>query len=179
MAFCVAAIALAIAYAAPELVQRQIDRMGATEGEDETARPISVSSAQSTTSKPILNGWDRRHVMNADTSGHYRDTFRLNGKPLQAMIDTGATHVAINQSMARQLGLQLIPADFSQEVQTANGVALVALSTLHSVEIGPIRRENVPVVVMPDRALTTPLIGMSFLGQLKFQMSAGTLELQG
>ncbi|OXT02003.1 hypothetical protein B7H23_03460 [Notoacmeibacter marinus] len=175
-----AAIALLIAYAGPKIIERQLDRISS---EKEVADPLeataSVASIEPTSPQPILDGWDRQYVMTADAGGHFRGTFILNGKPFQAMVDTGATHVAINQSMARQVGLNLIPADFTHEVQTANGRAKVALAELHSVQIGPIRRERVSVLVTPDSALSTPLIGMSFLKQLKFEIAKGRLAFQG
>ncbi len=179
----IAGLAIAIAYLAPGILQRQMDRLAeedapAVEATASTVTPAGPSPARQ--AAPILNGWDRRHIMQADASGHFRGTFVLNGKPVEAMIDTGATHVAINESTARRLGLQLIGSDFSHQVQTANGLAEVALATLHSVEIGPIRRENVPVLVLPDEALSTTLIGMSFLKELKtFEMARDRLDLQG
>lgn len=176
----VAALALAIAYAAPQIIERQLSRMTSENSVPTASQPISsVASIEAAPSQPILNGWDRQHIMTADAGGHFRGTFILNGKPFQAMVDTGATHVAINQSMARQIGLNLIPADFTHEVQTANGRVKVALAELHSIQIGPIRRENVSAAVMPDNALSTPLIGMSFLKQLKFEIAKGRLVFQG
>ncbi|MCP1198959.1 TIGR02281 family clan AA aspartic protease [Notoacmeibacter sp. MSK16QG-6] len=176
----IAVLALAIAYAGPQIIEQQLDRIASEKNPRPSNESVaSVSSIETASPKPVLDGWDRRHVMTEDASGHFRGTFVLNGKSFQAMVDTGATHVAINQSMARQIGLHLIPADFTHEVQTANGPARVAISELHSVQIGPIRRENVSVIVTPDEALSTPLIGMSFLKQLKFEIAKGRLSFQG
>ena len=184
MVLPVAAFALALAYLAPSIMERQLDRMAKapeiTPTMETTASTTANNSGAAGQAAPILNGWDRQHIMTADPTGHFRGTFVMNGKPVDAMVDTGATHVAINESTARRIGLHLIPSDFNRQVQTANGTTDVAMSALHSVEIGPIRRENVPVLVLPDSALSTSLIGMSFLKQLKtFNMSQGRLDLQG
>jgi aspartyl protease family protein len=114
----------------------------------------------------------------ADSRGHFLATFRINGRSVDAMVDTGATMVALNLSTARRVGISLRPADFRHAVDTANGTVKVALVELASLQLGRIAVERVQAVVLEDTALSTNLIGMTFLSRLgKYQVQDGTLLL--
>lgn len=114
----------------------------------------------------------------ADARGHFITTIRLNGKPVEGMIDTGATTIAINESTARRLGYSANSLKFEHSVTTANGVTKVALVMLDRVELNGIRVDDVRAVVGRDEALSGTLIGMSFLKRLSsFQVKDGTLKL--
>ena len=54
----------------------------------------------------------RTAKINSDNRGHFLVDARLNGRRAQVLVDTGATSVAINKSMARRIGLRLTQADF-------------------------------------------------------------------
>ncbi|MDW6025505.1 TIGR02281 family clan AA aspartic protease [Mesorhizobium sp. BAC0120] len=114
----------------------------------------------------------------ADPAGHFLAEFKFNGRRVNAMIDTGATLVAINRSTAKKIGISLTPADFKYQVTTANGNARAAAATIDSLEIGRIAIDNVQAVVLEDKALDGTLIGMSFLKQLRrFEVEDGALLL--
>ena len=66
----------------------------------------------------------------ADGNGHYSGSFRINGKPVDGLIDTGATFVALNESTARRLGFTANGLDFAYAVNTANGQTKAARITL-------------------------------------------------
>jgi aspartyl protease family protein len=120
----------------------------------------------------------RKVVVTADARGHFLTTARLNGRQVDALIDTGATLVAINLSTARKAGISVQPSDFSHPVATANGSIKAALARINHLQIGKIALDDVQAVVLEDRALQTNLIGMSFLQRLgKYQVENGTLLL--
>src|SRR6185312_4421530 len=126
---------------------------------------------------PVLLG--RKVRLPADARGHFTADVRLNGRGMQAMIDTGATLVAINESTARRIGIVLTPSDFTYAVTTANGKAKAAAATIDAVQIGKIYIDKVPAVVLEDSALSGTLVGMSFLKRLsKFQVEGGAMVLQ-
>lgn len=102
-----------------------------------------------------------------DSRGHFVSEFRINGRKVMAMVDTGATVIAINKALARRAGFSLKPTDFTGKVGTANGTIAAAPVTLESVQIGRITVHSVAAVVLDDAALPGVLIGMSFLNQLK------------
>lgn len=121
----------------------------------------------------------RRVRLDADARGHFRADFRLNGRTVPAMVDTGATVVAINRSTARRIGLSLAASDFSLAVETANGRTRAAGAVIDRLEIGRIELRDVPAMVLDDEALSGTLIGMSFLARLKrFQVENGALTLE-
>ncbi|PWJ93676.1 MULTISPECIES: TIGR02281 family clan AA aspartic protease [Mesorhizobium] len=120
----------------------------------------------------------RKVVVAADERGHFSSAFKLNGRQIDGMIDTGATLVAINTSTARKIGLSLNASDFSHEVSTANGTIKAAVAMIDRLQIGSITVNDVQTIVLDDRALRTNLIGMSFLNRLdKYQVENGTLLL--
>jgi aspartyl protease family protein len=126
--------------------------------------------------QPLLG---RKVRLPADARGHFEAGFKLNGRNIQAMIDTGATVIALNESTARRIGIVLTPSDFTYAVTTANGKAKAAAATIDAVQIGKIYIEKVPAVVLEDSALSGTLVGMSFLKRLsKFQVENGAMVLQ-
>lgn len=136
----------------PEVVEQAAK---ATEG---------VAKALPAVKKTALSG-EERIDMNAQ--GHFIAQFRMNGRPVEAMVDTGATMVAVNKSTARRLGINVVPADFKYLVSTANGQIKVARAVIQSVEIGGVRVRDVEAAVLDDKALGGTLLGMSFLRELK------------
>ena len=118
----------------------------------------------------------RKVRLSADARGHFNADFRLNGKPIDAMVDTGATLVALNRSTARRIGIDLKTSDFTHRVNTANGEARAAAAMIDRIAIGRIEVRNVQAVVLEDEALSGTLVGMTFLSRLRrFQVEAGEL----
>ncbi|GEO87222.1 MULTISPECIES: TIGR02281 family clan AA aspartic protease [Alphaproteobacteria] len=117
-------------------------------------------------------------VLKADTTGHFRGTFKLNGKPVEALVDTGASLVAINETTARRIGVSLASLDFKYPIATANGQTQAAHVRLQRVEIGSIKVDAVDAFVLRDKALSGTLIGMSFLKRLgAYSAQDGQLRL--
>ncbi len=151
--------------------------------EKHTGTPFTASvtrdgAAQATPVAAAASASSRRVVIDQDLRGHFTATFKINGRQVDAMVDTGATVVAINLSTARRAGVKVSPADFTQEVSTANGTAKAAVTRIDRLQIGRITVEDVPAVVLEDKALDGTLIGMSFLSRLKkYQVENGALLL--
>ena len=114
----------------------------------------------------------------ADTRGHFVVEAKLNGRKAEVLVDTGATLVAINESVARRIGIKLTREDFRYKVSTANGDTKAAAVVIDEIAIGKIRVRDVQATVLSDKALDGILLGMSFLKQLdRFEVSDGTLVL--
>lgn len=121
----------------------------------------------------------RKVRLEADKSGHFGADFELNGRDVPAIVDTGATLVAINRTTARRLGIKLNQSDFKYEVRTANGTTKAAGVLLDRVEIGRVSVEKVEAMVLDDSALSQTLIGMSFLKDLtRYSVTDGALVLE-
>ncbi|OBQ59299.1 TIGR02281 family clan AA aspartic protease [Mesorhizobium erdmanii] len=137
---------------------------------------INLASVPDKPVAPLATG--RKVIINADARGHFTSIFRLNGRQVDGMIDTGATLVAVNASTARRIGLSLNPSDFSHEVSTANGTIKAAVVMINRLQVGSVVVDDVQAIVLDDKALQTNLIGMSFLKRLsKYQAEDGTLLL--
>jgi aspartyl protease family protein len=105
----------------------------------------------------------RYYVLKANDGGHFAGRFRINGKPVDSMIDTGATFVTMSETTARTLGYGGNELNFRYEVSTANGKVKAARVTLKSIDIGTVSVRNVDAMVIRGKELAYPLIGMSFL----------------
>ena len=135
-----------------------------------------VASAEPESPPPLLG---RKMRLYADPRGHFAGDFRLNGYAVSAMVDTGATFVALNSSTAERIGIRLSRSDYRYAVNTANGRAKAAAATIGSLDIGRIHMENVQALVLDDDALSGTLIGMSFLKRLsKYEVDGGQLLLE-
>ncbi len=129
------------------------------------------------TEQPVKS--DRTVEIRADQSGHFQTTAYINGRAVQVLVDTGATIVALPYEDAEAVGIFLRDSDFTQRVNTANGIARVASVTIDTLTIDDITVRNVRAAVAERGKLTTTLLGMSFLGRLsKAEMTRGVLVLK-
>lgn len=115
----------------------------------------------------------------AGSLGHYYARIEINGRPVDVMVDSGASIVALSFDDAQRAGLYIRDSDYTQHVNTANGLARIAPVMLDRVSIGDITVRNVQAAVTEPGKLTTSLLGMSFLSRLqRVDMRAGVLVLQ-
>jgi aspartyl protease family protein len=86
--------------------------------------------------------------------------------------------VALRESDAARIGHRPARGDYTARISTANGIINGARVQLDSVEIGSIKARDVAAIVLPDEALSTNLLGMSYLSKLKrFEVAGGKLVL--
>lgn len=124
----------------------------------------------------IKPGEIREVVLQRNAQGHYVANGLINGQRVTFLLDTGATDVAIPESLADQLRLPRETGGFSQ---TANGRVAVWGTTLKSVQLGVIKLRNVRAMIVPSMGADTPvLLGMSFLKQLELIQREGLLTLR-
>lgn len=173
------AASLVAAFAIPKFYQDNpelFEKIGKDESSSNT-RKITISRAERTSVSNPLSG--RKVRLEMDSRGHFVSDFKLNGRTVNALVDTGATYVAINAKTARRIGIRLTPSDYKYTVNTANGQVKAAAGKIDEIRIGRVRVANVEAAILPDRALSSTLIGMSFLKQLdSFEVEGNTLILQ-
>ena len=133
-----------------------------------TAAPVPVSSAASA----------RNIVLTKGNNGHFAVEARVDGRRLEFLVDTGASHIALRQSDAARLGIHPRSSDFTVRVSTANGVTKAAMVELRMVEVGDIVVRNVPAIVHSDEGLSVNLLGMSFLSRVRWSHDRGRLVLE-
>lgn len=119
--------------------------------------PVSVGS----------RGGSRKIVLMADGRGHFINSGTINGQPMQYMVDTGASTVAIGRSDADRMGIKYQNGQ-PVRMSTANGVAQAWRVKLDNIRIGDVEVFGVEAVVTPQ-AMPFVLLGNSFLGE--FQMT--------
>lgn len=115
--------------------------------------------------------------INADRSGHYFAEVEINGRGIPMVVDTGATIVAIPFEDANRIGLNLSGGRKSI-VQTANGPSQSTILRVPSLRLGPICLFDIEVSVAAPNALSSGLLGMNVIGQLKrFEVSNSRLVM--
>ncbi len=163
---------------APALFEKVLETRD--ENTAQVQQPVREAKATSGKVKPKNISISGRKVrIKSGYGGHFFTQVRMNNRPVKVLVDTGATMVAINETTARKIGIRLKAADFKYNVRTANGIAKMAAATIKEIRIGNIRVKNVRAGVSRDSALSTTLLGMSFLNQLRrFEVSGQTLLLE-
>jgi len=117
----------------------------------------------------------QRIVIPRDSRGHYIVRAWINGMPVQALVDTGATMVMIPSHLQSDLWLD---AGEPFSVNTATGEAVAKHSVIESMKLGPIVLYDVAAALVPSPK-DTVLIGMSFLRQTRFQQTVDGLLVEG
>lgn len=118
-------------------------------------------------------------ALQADRRGHFVTDIQINNQFVSALVDTGASLVAMSSEDARKVGINPSRGDFSIPVNTANGVVRAAKARVPSLKLQSIEVRDVEVMVMPPGALSHTLLGMSFLRRLaSFEMNGNTLVLR-
>jgi aspartyl protease family protein len=133
--------------------KQQILRMGEA--------PVSVGNRGGS------GGSGKRIVMTADSRGHFMPQGNINGKPVQFLVDTGASVVAIGEPEAKRIGLPYLKGQRVM-MNTANGSAVGYELKLDKVTLGDVVAYDVTAVVTPQ-AMPFVLLGNSFL--TRFQMN--------
>ena len=145
-----------------------------------TPAPASASSVVTTVPADVPSQSGVRSLsIPRDARGHFATEGRIDGQRLAFMIDTGASVVALNESSAARFGLRPTPGQYTATVTTANGTVKAARMRLARVEIGDLIVRDVDAMVLPDRALSENLLGLSFLSKLKrFEYANGQMVLE-
>jgi len=114
-------------------------------------------------------------ILERNHDGHYLVGGKINNQPVDFMIDTGATIVAIPYKVADRLGLQRGPAYY---VQTAGGTMTFYAVRLKQVRVGDIELTNISAGINPHVEDEEVLLGMSFLRDLEFTQRGNQLILR-
>jgi len=112
-----------------------------------------------------------------DNTGMYRTTGLINGVPVNFLVDTGASQVAMNETTARKVGLQYKLYGQRTSVSTAAGIGYAWFLKLNSVSVGGVKLNQVDALVIKGAGPSEVLLGMSFLNQLKMQDDGNLLKL--
>ena len=111
----------------------------------------------------------------ANVQGHFVASGRINNVPVEFLLDTGATDVAVPLELARQLAL---PKGAPVALNTANGRAQGYRTQIERLQLGAIVLRNLRAVAAPGLEGEQVLLGMSALNKLEFTQRGGTMLLR-
>ncbi len=114
-------------------------------------------------------------TLRRNRAGHYLAGGQINGQPVVFLLDTGATHVAVPETLANRLGLER---KYRSVSRTANGNVTIWSTRLDSVDLGGILLRNVRASILPNMAGNDVLLGMSFLKHLELIQRGDALTLR-
>jgi aspartyl protease family protein len=155
------------------LTARHLENVG-TGGAGST---VALSSAP--TPAPVSSSASARNVvLTKAPNGHFQVEARVDGRRIEFLVDTGASHIALRAREAARLGIYPRPSDYTVRVSTANGITKAALVQLRSVEVGDILIRDVSAIVHPDEGLSVNLLGMTFLSRVRWTHERGKLVLE-
>lgn len=162
LAFAFAALGLVLAFSVPDLTERLRAMV--------RPQPRDLPAAESGGARVMLA---------AGPSGHFETMLTVNGRQMKALVDTGASAIALTYEDGRALGL-VRPGDrYDIEVQTAAGDTTVKRVVLNNVRVGGISVRNVEAMIAREGHLSSNLLGMSFLKKLRgFEARDGRLILE-
>jgi aspartyl protease family protein len=113
-----------------------------------------------------------------DAGGMYSVVGSINGYPVNFLVDTGATVVALNRTQARRLGIDYLVEGISGQSATASGVVATYHVVLDRVRVGDIALEDVEAAVVDDDYPLEVLLGNSFLNRVDMRREGMMLELR-
>ncbi len=105
--------------------------------------------------------------------GHYHWPGQINGRPVDFLIDTGATGTAISAALAEELKLSSLGTVRSV---TAGGVVTGSVVAADIQLQGGVSAQRLRVVALPGLG-DRPLLGMDVLGRLDWRQEQGVLKI--
>lgn len=113
-------------------------------------------------------------IISPDKAGHYQIEGFINDMPVNFMLDTGATFVAVSQTLAEQLQLE---ARYPITLRTASGEVQGELTRLKKLTFADFILYDVKAVIIPGSD-NTVLLGMNVLSQFNLSQQDGQLWLK-
>ncbi|MGB0906720.1 MAG: retropepsin-like aspartic protease family protein [Maricaulaceae bacterium] len=114
---------------------------------------------------PVSNG-RMVSIQKSERDGQFWVDSQVNNRPVNFLVDTGASSVALNIEDAERVGVNVKQLNYNVPVATAGGKVMAAYTTLGSVKVGTIDIKNVKALIVPTD-MKTSLLGMSYLGQIR------------
>ena len=126
---------------------------------DTPAPPVLVSA----TAEPRSQAGET--VLKRQGDGHFYADVTVNGRPLNMLVDTGASFIALTAADADALGLSWSETDAIVIGEGASGPVMGVPLRLDTVEVGDHRASGVEGAIIPE-GLGVSLLGQSFLAQI-------------
>lgn len=105
-------------------------------------------------------------------------TIRYKGREHQAtfLMDTGATSCTISPELARRLNIRTNDTNVGLAQGVGGSVHMVGRTTLDSLTVGPHRKANIDISIIPT-GNNDGLLGMNFLHGLRYRLDFNTHQI--
>lgn len=144
----------------------------------DTDRPISLLASNTPVNDAGQAPIGRKHTLSRRDDGHFYVTANVEGRPVDFVVDTGASHLMLTKDDATRLGRFITDKELVHEFHTANGVNYAAKIKLATMRIGDKDFANVDAFVLP-KGLSVSLLGQSVLQRFTaVEMRQSTMELR-
>lgn len=110
--------------------------------------------------------------------GMFTTVGSINGFPVNFLVDTGATSVAMNRKEADRLGIDYRLYGTPIGLSTASGFERGWRIHLDRVQVGAVELKNVEGTVIDAQSSPGVLLGMSFLGRLEINNTNESMKLR-
>lgn len=131
------------------------------------AEPVLAELDPSRVIQRTGEGGSDEFAIRRGQDGHFHLDADVNGASVRFLVDTGASSTVLTIADAERAGIETAGLEFDRPVDTANGVAFSARTTLRTLSIGPYRLSSVPARVMRADALSSSLLGMSVIDRFR------------
>ena len=123
----------------------------------------------------IENGSQKQVLLKRNSHGHYVSNGRINNHKVVFLLDTGASDIAIPESVAKKIGLTR---GYPITIKTANGNTTAYRTKIDSAAIGDIRLHELNATILTNMHGDEILLGMSFLKHLELIQKGKTLTIR-
>jgi len=123
----------------------------------------------------LANGLQKEIVLQRNPYGHYVTSGTINDFEVVFLLDTGATQIAVPESLANDIGLNKMQRIV---VETANGNARAYRTRIDSVGIGDIKLYDLNATILTNMTGEEILLGMNFLKHLEITQKGKTLTIK-
>ena len=121
------------------------------------------------------NGLQKQVSLTRNTHGHYVSNGTINDHDVVFLLDTGATDIAIPESVANEIGLTR---GYAITIKTANGNTTAYRTKINSAAIGEIKLHDLSATILTNMHGEEILLGMNFLKHLELIQKGKTLTIR-
>ena len=123
----------------------------------------------------VTNGHSKEIILQRNVHGHYVANGTINYQEVTFLLDTGATDIAVPESLAQKIGLRK---GYAITVKTANGNVKAYRTQLESVAIGDIVLYDLNATILSNMQGEEALLGMNFLKHFEITQKGKTLTIK-
>jgi clan AA aspartic protease (TIGR02281 family) len=151
-------------------------------GKDDDAESVETGDVNTADPVPDVDYPEEREprkvrevILRRTRQGHFVAPGKINGTSVTFLVDTGASHVSVPQSVAERIGLSR---GEKVRVGTADGMSSAYLTKLDEVAIEGIEARDIQGSINPNVDYEVVLLGMSFLQHVDFTQRNGQMILR-